>query len=84
MFLRVGRHRKEFNFKNLLSLLLLGSAEKWSETHAKCRTAKHKICATKIGNTEAGTFCTVGCLQFQKTSKVSGRWIYRNSFLVQR
>ncbi|MDO6481934.1 tyrosine-type recombinase/integrase [Shimia thalassica] len=46
--------------------------------------AKHKLSATKIRNAEAGTFYDGGGLQLQKTSKSSGKWIYRYSFLGQR
>lgn len=46
--------------------------------------ARHKLSAAKIKNTEIGTLYDGGGLQLQKTSRNSGKWIYRYSFLGKR
>ncbi|UWS80791.1 Arm DNA-binding domain-containing protein [Phaeobacter sp. G2] len=46
--------------------------------------ARHKLSAAKIKNTETGTLYDGGGLQLQKTSRNSGKWIYRYSFLGKR
>ena len=46
--------------------------------------ARHKLSASKVKNTEVGTLYDGGGLQLEKTSRTSGKWIYRYSYMSRR
>tara|TARA_R110002124_G_scaffold129541_1_gene291155 strand:+ start:508 stop:873 length:366 start_codon:yes stop_codon:yes gene_type:complete len=46
--------------------------------------ARHKLSASKIKSTELGALYDGGGLQLEKTTKTSGKWIYRYSLRGNR
>lgn len=91
---RRPRH-KHIKFNNLPEAQLPDAARRCRKSQVKCGAncgaegngmgrARHKLSAPKVRNTEVGTLYDGGGLQLEKTSRNSGKWIYRYSHLLRR